>query len=234
MTQRLLNALPSPPDPRDYPHAPTSGAQKDALLSRFTLTGLGPVLDQGSTPECTCYSAVGWRQWQEKRDGHGVVPFAPDALYALVKALELKETGQQFDGAYLRDVLRILKGTGTPTASGAIDGKIATYVRVDATSIPAMKAALTQGPLYVALSWDANWFYLPTTKVLRNPLGQNAGGHAVYLWGWDDDVNGGSWLLRNSWGKWSKGGNGNAYLAHRHFASHGWEAWLATDVKGDA
>lgn len=231
MTQRILNVLPSPPDDRDYPHVPEP-ASAAALPSRYVLTGLGPVLDQGSSPMCVAYSAVGFRQWQEKRDGNGVVPFSPPKLYELVKALELRETGTDFDGAYPRDALRILKGSGTPLADGTRDGKIASYYRVDHNSVAAMKAALHNGPLYVAMNWDAAWFYCPYNLILRNPIGQIVGGHAVYIWGWDDNVNGGSWLIRNSWGKWS-GRNGNAYLAFRHFASHGFESWVAFDVVGD-
>ena len=231
MTQRILNALPSPPDPRDYPHVAET-VTLAALPSRWTWAGLGPVLDQGSSPECTAYSAVGIRQWHEKRDANGLVAFSPSILYQRVKALELRETGYEWDGAYLRDVLRIMKGSGTPLTNGAQGGKIARYERVDLAVAP-MKAALAAGPLYVGLNWDAAWFRCPVTLMLAPPVGQIVGGHAVYVWGWDDTANGGSWLIRNSWGKpWDKG-NGNAYLPYAHWATHAFEAWIAYDVKGD-
>lgn len=229
MTQRILNALPSPPDERDFK---LEGVAAASLPARFTLSGLGPVLDQGGNPSCTAYSAVGIRQWQEKRDDNGLVPFSADILYERVKALELRETGQVFDGAYMRDVLRVMKGSGTPLLSGQQGGKIAGYFRIP-IALDAMKAALQKGPLYVGLSWDAAWFQCPVTLILRPPVGQIVGGHAVYLWGWDDSANGGSWLLRNSWGKpWGKG-NGNAYMRYSWFEDHAFEAWFATDVIGD-
>jgi C1A family cysteine protease len=223
MTQRILNALPSPPDPRDYQLA----AGAPALPNRFTLSGLGPVLDQGSSPQCTAFAAVGIRQWQEKRDGNGLVPFSPEILYERVKALELRETGQVFDGAYLRDVLRVMKGSGTPLLSGAQGGKIANYYRVTLTE-DALKSALVKGPLYAGLNWDAAWFSCPRSLKLRPPVGQNVGGHAVMLWGWDNTA---GWLIRNSWGKsW---GNGNGYMAFPYFDAHAFEAWVAIDVVGD-
>jgi C1A family cysteine protease len=226
MTQRILNALPSPPDPRDYQHVAETVALV-GLAGRFTLTGLGPVLDQGSTPECTAYSAVGIRQWHEKRDGNGLVPFSPSVLYERVKALELRETGIDFDGAYLRDVLRVMKGSGTPLPSGANGGKIADYQRV-ALGVAPMKAALAEGPLYVGLNWDAAWFRCPRSLKLPPPVGQNVGGHAVYIWGWDDSA---GWIIRNSWGKaW---GNGNGYMRYEWLEAAAFEAWLARDVKGD-
>ena len=181
MTQRILNARPSPPDERDFTLA---AAAPVALPSRFTLSGLGPVLDQGGNPSCTCYSAVGIRHWQEKRDGNGLVPFDPDELYRIVKVLEDRESPfGPYDGAYLRDVLRILKGSGTPLTTGGRDGKIAGYYRL-ALTVAALKAALAKGPLYVGMNWDAAWFKCPATLILRPPVGQIVGGHAVYIWGW--------------------------------------------------
>jgi C1A family cysteine protease len=116
--------------------------------------------------------------------------------------------------------------------NGGNGGKILAFYSIP-LDIQAMKAALVKGPLYVGLYWDAAWFKCPVTLMLRPPVGQIVGGHAVYLWGWDDNANGGSWLLRNSWGKpWDRG-NGNAYMRYEWFADHAFEAWLTTDVIGD-
>ncbi len=223
---RVFAALASPLDPRDYVHEPDLAA---ALPARFTQGGLGPVLDQGSTPECTCYSAVGVRQWHEKRDGHGVVAFDPGALYALVKGLEDAWYGYHFDGAFLRDVLRVLKGSGTPLEDGTRDGKIASYYRVY-DNVEQYKRAILVAPLYFRIDWASNWWTTLASGVLRAPTG-TVGGHAVYLWGWDDNVAGGSFLLRNSWGAW--GTNGNAYLPYRYVWARNPEGWLAFDVIGD-
>ena len=228
---RILNAEPSPPDLRDYILEPDTATP---LPSRFTLNGLGPVLDQGDSPMCTAYSAIGIRQWHEKRDGHGVLPFSPPGLYVLTKVLEERETGRVFDGAFLRDVLRVLKGSGTPLESGLRSTKIESYWRVSDTTT-AMKQALVQAvsPLYFRIDWDRAWMGLPWNRILKAPSGVLAGGHAVYIWGWDDNVNGGSWLIRNSWGRWSTAGSGNAYLAYRYLANRNPEAWVVKDIVGD-
>jgi hypothetical protein len=183
---------------------------------------------------CGAYSAIGVRHFHEKRDGHGVVPFSPPALYALVKDLERRETGLEFDGVYIRDVLRIMKGSGTPLQDGTRDGKISTYYRVP-SGTAAFKAALfnSQVPLYFRIDWDRNWMSLPYNKVVKTPINDIIGGHALYIWGWDDNVNGGSWLIRNSWGRWSTAGNGNAYLAYRFLANRNPEAWVSVDVLHD-
>jgi len=231
---RILNALASPVDPRDLIHVPTAAALSAALASRVVKTGMGPPLDQDGLPQCTTYAAVGLRQWHEKRDNHGVVPFDPGVLYGLVKGLEDREDGV-FDGAFLRDVLRIMKGSGTPLADGRRAGKIATYWRV-ADGTEAWRRALadpTLPPLYTRLDWDAAWMGLPLNRIMKPPVGRIVGGHAFLVFGYDDNVAGGSFLIRNSWGRWSTAGSGNAYLPYWYLANRDPEAWIAVDVKGD-
>ncbi len=46
---RLLNADPSPDDPRDFPFVGDTAIE---LQSRWFATGLGPVLNQGNTGTC--------------------------------------------------------------------------------------------------------------------------------------------------------------------------------------
>jgi hypothetical protein len=36
--------------------------------------------------------------------------------------------------------------------------------------------------------------------------------------------------MRNSWGRWSIAGNGNAYMAFRYFLAHRPEVWASTDI----
>jgi hypothetical protein len=230
---RLLNAEPSPEDPRDFTFDGLGGT----LPARFVWNGMGPVLDQGATGTCGAHGAAGIRHWQEKRDGHGVIPIDVMRLYDLVKtAVDQDPDPGRVKGTHIRSVLRLLKGTGTPLkgarAPGA-GGKIATYWRVPDHATFMKQALVTHGPLLVRCDWDAAWMTLPLNRILRAPAGRWVGGHIFVIFGWDDAVNGGSWLMRNSWGRWSALGSGNAYMNRVYFATHRPEAWATTDKAGD-
>lgn len=232
MTQRILNAQPSGLDARDYELVLDTLAP---LPARFTWGGLGPVLDQGQTGTCVSHAGDGVRQWQEKRDGHGVIPADPFKLYDLCKLVDGQpDPGRQY-GTSLRTVLRVLKGSGTPLYGGGNGGKIATYYRIATVTDTIKRALIQHGPILTATDWDANWMYLGSSHILKAPVGHMIGGHAFYLWGWDDHVNGGSFLMRNSWGRdWSTSkGTGNAYMAFRYWLDAQPESWYCTDVVGD-
>ena len=95
----------------------------------------------------------------------------------------------------------------------------------------AIKQALVQhGVLLVRCDWDAAWMRLAVGRVVAKPSGSKVGGHLFLLAGYDDAINGRSFLMRNSWGRWSLAGNGNAWLAARYFLAHRPEVWASTDV----
>jgi C1A family cysteine protease len=83
----------------------------------------------------------------------------------------------------------------------------------------------------VALSWDAAWMRCPTSKILRPPVGQDIGGHAVGMFVYDDSygVAGEVECLANSWSlNW--GPNGTAYLKDEYF--NRWvEAYRVTGIQ---
>lgn len=220
-----LGAFPSTPDARDWQ------LELDAALAlpvRYVANGMGPVLNQGTSPMCVAYAHVGLKQWEEKRDRHGVVSFDPVWLYDHCKTLD----GNDVPGTTGRQALRLLKGTGlavvggkTPSASWKIAGYWAVPVTVDA-----LKRAIYQyGPLTVGGDWHWSWFR-PLVGILPEPAGGIAGGHEVLLFGWDENIAGGSFVLRNSWGsKW--GHSGNAWAPYQSYVPSLWEAWKAMDVK---
>ncbi len=236
MTPFGLGAVQSPPDARDYvlaiPNALT-------LPPRFTLTRLGPILDQGMTGTCVAHAADGIRLWQERRDGSNIAPWLPEdavlALYDRCKALDGDPDPERAKGTSLRSVLSVLKNYGTPlVAPHRNGGRISAYYGVP-LDVATMKQALMQhGPLLVACAWDAAWF-VPKRLVLPAPSGKVAGGHAFFIWGWDDSVNGGAWLMRNSWGRAPGWPYGSAYMAFRYLtdAARWYEAWWLQDILHD-
>lgn len=215
-------ALEPTPDARDFvlelPTAPK-------LPSRYVCTLMPPVLNQGSTPTCVAHAATGMKQWQERRDGHGFLPFDPMWLYRQCKALD----GNSIDGTTGRQAMRVLKakgevlkGTTTPVEP------IAAYYAVPLT-LAALKAAVfTYGPVSIGGPWPESWFY-PVKGIMPAPSSALAGGHERLLIGWDDSVNGGSVLERNSWGRFKGSVNGNEYVAYRWLLPRLWEAWKSVD-----
>jgi Papain family cysteine protease len=236
-----LGANPSPFDPRDYPlFIPNTVA----MPSRFVLTSLGPVLNQGKTGTCVAHAADAIRMWQERRDNTPISTWVTEPavfrLYDLCKALDGELDPKREFGTSLRTVLRVLRLNGTPLAPPMHNGgRIAAYYRIDPTVTLLKQALMQHGALLVACAWDVNWFKVPTSLVLKPPLSEVAGGHAFMFWGWDDNVNGGSWLMRNSWGRGIGGWTptGNAYMAYRYFddirGGRTPEAWWIQDIIGD-
>ena len=222
-----LGAIQSPSDARDWPLqlAPAEGA----LPSRFVATGMGPVLNQGKLPQCVAYATAGLKTWEEKKDAHGVVTWDTRDFYQRCKAID----DIPGDGTTNRAAMRVLRNAGMrPIGEPEADPahyRIAAYYAVP-LDLDSLKAALMQyGPITVGGEWYNNWFH-PIGGILPAPKGRPVGGHAVLVFGWDDSVNGGSLLVRNSWGYYVGSVNGNFYGAYRHFIPSLWEAWKATDI----
>lgn len=235
---RGLGAVLSEPDDRDFALqlVPTLTYPARYLLS---LTGV-PVLDQGNTGTCVAHAADSVRMWLEYRDKTPIYTWVTEpavlTLYDWCKLADRDPDPYRTHGTSLRTVMGVLRTRGTPLSLPKHNGgRIAAYYGV-ATSVSSMKTALmTHGPLLVASNWDLNWFYVPTSLVMKAPVGDWVGGHAYMIWGWDDNVNGGCWLMRNSWGRGINGwtSTGNAYMAYRYFAAAAPEAWWLADILND-
>lgn len=159
--------------------------------------------------------------------------FSPNWLYGQVKSG--LDNGCA-EGVFLEDALEVMKTKGTALLScapadcnakfdqcdeQAAGFKIADYATLfnpkdkDATTeqrVNAIKSALVEGKnavligMMVPLSFieeaTENWQAAPGESV-----DNTAGGHAMAVVGYDDAVNGGSFLIANSWGKtWGSNG----------------------------
>lgn len=227
MDGRVLNAPPSPDDPRDFPFELDTAVE---IPERYLVSGLGPVLNQGNTGTCGGHAGAGLVQWHGKRDGKGVLPVDPLRLYDLCRQVMQAPDPARRLGTTARTVLRVLKGSGAPLRSGGRAGRIATYWRVPNNETAIKQAILRHGLVLVRCDWELSWMKLPLNRVLRPPTGVRAGGHLFLIAGWDDAINGGSFLMRNSWGRWSVAGNGNGWMAVRYFLAHRPEVWASTDI----
>lgn len=95
----------------------------------------------------------------------------------------------------------------------ATSDEIYSYHRI--TTVQEAKQALAQGNLViigvtVTESFESD--QCMETGVIPAPEGQELGGHALVFVGYDDNLNGGSFIIRNSWGT-GVGINGTGYFS---------------------
>ena len=234
LDERLLGAIPSPFDARDFALAVDLAAP---LPSKYRATLLAPVLNQLRPPAgepigtCVGQAATGMKQQQERAGGDWPKGWPPlDAYWLYHRAQAIDGFPLPHEGTTCRAALSVLRHQGEP-----LTGKPATaptYVIVSYAAVTrtysALKAAIHQyGPLLIASAWYRSWFN-PVAGILPKPSGGVVGGHAELAFGWDDSVAGGALLVRNSWGK-AWGSNGNFYAPASFFIPTMHDAWRATD-----
>ncbi|HTR71874.1 MAG TPA: C1 family peptidase [Mycobacteriales bacterium] len=238
LDERLLGAYPSHPDHRDYKveeHLDMAAP----LPRRFVLSLLAPVLNQGNTGRCVAFSGTGARQQEERSDGDwpsGWPPLDEEWLYTHAEAIDgLPGPPNDQRGTTVRAALNVLLKQGQPLTgkpATAPEFKIASYHAVSFAAAT-IKSALAQlkVPIWIATSWYGNWFK-PVNGVLPKPVGSVVGGHARFIFGWDDNVAGGSFLVRNSWGA-AWGSNGNSYDPYAGCLHAMHDAWTTADISPD-
>jgi hypothetical protein len=253
---RILNAEPSPPDPKDITFLRNTARGLPAAVIKPSFRQSGKdwhVLDQGTSGTCGGQAGTGLRQWQELRDTHDlptIKKFSAFALYDLC----LKADGtpdphrERMIGTFAKTVMTVLRDKGTPLESrvGAFAGRIASFEKIsgqDLSEAAVKEAIKTWGVVLVRLDWDKAWTEsnLLPGRILPDPAGEKLG-HIFVLFGWDDDVNRGSFLMRNTWGMWvpkrgpsptpKQAGPGNAYMKYDFFLdpARKAEVWVSVDV----
>lgn len=235
MTQRILNAQPSPLDEI----AKEEQAQLDRAATfpaRIVLGGVPPARDQGNTGTCVAHAAYGLYAWWYKRK-YGSFPAIGEeailAFYDLCKRIDGDPDPGRTHGTTLLTALRVMKGSGFPLDGGGRGPKVSGYHYVGPKAHDGRLALAQFGsPILFALGWDANWFYLPTTHILKRPVGQIVGGHAMYDYGYDLGVTTGCDISRNSWGPWSSDGFTGCYFAETYKDGPGYwyECWQVTGI----
>jgi hypothetical protein len=219
MIERLpkdIAILPSPPDPRDYSEPVVSTMYLPARVSLPTYK----VLDQGLTPYCGGASGAG------TAGGYYQKHFSMTYIYWLSK---------QYDGipdrpgTYLRTVCKIMQKYGCalekdmpftdkprpPITGGNGKYRVDKYFRL--YTLHEIKTALAFGQ-YVLIGTfitAGNW-RRDGGGWIGEAVGEFRGGHATYLYGYDDNkvhAHKGYFLGMNSWGEqW--GNFGKFYLPY--------------------
>lgn len=168
-----LGYIPSPADDRDV----IMDTRHDAIPDEYRVRNVDGVVDQGSAPICAAVSLAEILNWRKAiRETRRPAKISPYDIY------DLREDKEQ-DGMVLRDAIKSIKAVG-------VDGeRIGGYARI-VDPVSAKVALMLNGPLVIGL-----YCYNYGDRFWRGQ-GDNLGGHAVILTGWDKD----GFVLQNSWG----------------------------------
>lgn len=231
MTQRILNAEPSnPADIALEEQAPLDRVEP-IPPGRIVLPLVPAATDQGTDGTCVAHAVGGVYAWWY-RQRHGVFPKLDQrAFYTLVR----RAVGAPPDPTYslgltLLWALRTAKGSGYPLANGTRGPRITGFAYVG-SHFDEIQRAIVQlrVPAVYRIDYDAQWFYLPANKILKPPIGQIVGGHAMYDFGFDDNVKGTGLecgIDRNSWGpEWA-----TVYFPDAYKDAAGLEGWIITGI----
>lgn len=230
MTQRILNAEPSNPTEVAFEdRAPLAAAVPPG---RFVLPGLPPVTDQGTDGTCVAHAVGNVVAWHHRRK-YGTFPDVDHrAFYTLIrKAVGAPPDPTFSQGLTLLWALRTAKGSGVPLIGGGRTPRITGFALAGLTFDEIQRAIWEhQSPAAIRTAWDANWFVLPVSRIVKPPVGQTVGGHALMTFGFDDQTAGRPLecaINRNSWGlAWRTSYHPDAYLDPR-----GIEGWLVSGIE---
>jgi len=189
------------PDPRDRGYLLTPDRLRsiprtlEPGVRRRTLPWKrGPVLDQGSTSECTVFAAAAFLQCapQLHRTGLGWERNHYTGTYRAAQRID-EWPGEDYNGTSERAVMKILQG----------DGIISEYLWCADEDI-AKEYLLTRGTLCLGSDWFASMFKPSAKGAYVEPEGQLVGGHETCVrWyhGPKHRKYPDSYELINSWGE---------------------------------
>lgn len=242
-----LGAVPSPPDPRDYPIANfiAQAGAPPALPAVWDFTScLQPVRNQGGEGTCVGHALTAVMGYQQNVLAEpGKVPdrevLSPRDAYEGARMLEpvngdgatprsaLKWAQRQ--GICREDLWPYTPGTrGTPsgqTSASRYANRVITYARVPLTPAAVRAALYWHGPVLAVINADAGFQATGKDGWCRSS-GPAAGQHAIAISGWDDSRQ--AFRIRNSWGtNWGAGGD--AWLPYSWYLT---EAWSCTPALG--
>ncbi len=240
-----LGCFKDPIDSRDIPMGLVLPAAPVPVSFDFTKL-MSPVRNQGNEGTCVAFaSAVGVKEFQDKKEYHKLIRLSPRFLYNLCKKFD----GIPFeDGTYPRIAMKVLLNYGVCHESfwpyiwpkerlpqkgadrDALKFKIKAYARIK-SQLEMKRSLLVNGPFVAGVEVYKSWF---TQKAKSSGLvampkrnEDSVGGHAICIVGYDDKT--GIFKFKNSWGAdW--GNDGYGYLPYDYIEKYCSDAWSATDL----
>lgn len=223
---------PQPPDLRDYPYYPLETAtprQLDLRTARFNTS----VYDQQKLMSCVAHAvAFAHIYAQIEHSAPKPVHISRLALYYNARALEGAANRDQ--GVGIRSALqsanqqgvcqealwpylqeRVLQPPSVQCNTEAPAHKIKAYYAVQDTVLSIKQALVNGHPVIFGFHVFSSFMIAAQTGVMPVPTSrdQYLAGHAVCAVGFNDDLHGGSFIVRNSYGaNW--GLNGHFYMPY--------------------
>jgi len=242
-----------PVDARDHIYDPAKlGTVPPTLPPSVDLrTYDSPIQDQGQLGSCTGNAIAGIIDLLDKKASKNLTV---SRLFIYYQERLIEGTVNYDSGAYIRDGIKAVNQYGAPLESvwpyiisrfstrpstaaytDAAKRKAGAYQKIT-TQTTGIKTALNQGypvvigfDVYASFEGHAN----TTTGMMPYPQAgeQLLGGHAVAVVGYDDNLNGGRLICRNSWGV-SWGDHGYFYMPYAvtNNASMSSDFWIITSV----
>jgi hypothetical protein len=183
------------PDERDKKY-PMRGQLPSEVAAVTKFWQVGPILDQGDTPQCVGYAGEQFLQTEPLMTMDGP---SPQSLYDLAQAND-EWPGTNYEGTSVRG---LAKGMLTL-------GRLKSYVWA-AGALDVRDWIILKGPAMLGSDWLMNMFWPGADGVLK-VNGQLAGGHAYLVYGYDAATN--MFKMANSWGT-SWGLAGSAWIKYR-------------------
>lgn len=216
------------------------------------LTGMPAIFDQEQEGSCTANAWIRFLYYLTVKFPKYTAPLVPlsrQGLYYLERALPWNNSVAQDSGANMRDGAYVLTHTGAfpetldayqpstifvapnPAAiAAAAQRRFGAYHRL--TSVDDFKGCLLSGyPIAFGFTVYESFEDVGPDGIFNPNVLQEqiVGGHATFLHGYDDAVNGGSFIVDNSWGPlWGK--KGSFYVPYsflRNYGASQWDSWTA-------
>lgn len=204
---------------------------------------MSPVRDQGDEGTCVGFaSAVGMKEYQEKKDYGKLVELSPRFLYNECKKVD----GIPGEGTTIRTAMKALKGLGVcqekywpykprqcdkprPGANGdAKKFNVFTYARI--LNLQELKMSLVQkGPVVIGVQVFNGMMAAKKGMVpLPESKESSLGGHAICAVGYDNKKK--LVKFKNSWSA-AWGDKGYGYLPYAYIEKYMMDAWSSVDVQ---
>jgi hypothetical protein len=190
-------------DPRDKEFR-MSAVAPIAVTRNKMMWETGPILNQGTTSECTAYAA---EQLLLSAPVKNKMYLTPNQLYRL-NQLNDEWPGENYHGSSVRASMKVLQAAGL----------IGEYVWASSID-PVRRWVLMKGPVILGTNWYSGMNNPSRLTGFVRPTGKPVGGHAYMIRGADDTIkcpDGSKGALRiiNSWGN-TWGQQGKAWLSYK-------------------
>jgi C1A family cysteine protease len=225
-----------------------TSAMMGTLPSKIDLSSWFPSPgNQGQQSSCVGWAvAYGLKSYQEARE-RNKKPVSNTQIYSPSYIYNQIKLGHCGGGSSIVEALNLLKSSGVANMNDfpysefecssipshnvkqkAKDNAIAEWRRVNYRDDIEVKSQLNSGfPIVIGMRVDQGFERLSLNQIYQGPSGQEKGGHAMVVVGYDDSKQ--AYKILNSWGI-NFGTNGYAWVSYSAFKNRVREAYTSQDI----